>query len=96
VNEQTLIEAEILRLTDAADDGKSICPTEIARAVMPGPGDLWRQKLSAVRRAATRLAEAGRIDILRKGRPVDRAGLAAAGVKGVIRLCRRAPISPES
>jgi hypothetical protein len=34
-----------------------------------------------VRRAAVRLAQEGRIDILRKGKPVD-----PLGVKGVIRL----------
>jgi hypothetical protein len=84
VNEQTLIEAEILRLTEARAAPASICPSEVARAVAPGEGELWRQKLSAVRRAAIRLAEAGEIDILRKGRPVD-----PAKVKGVIRLRRR-------
>jgi Protein of unknown function (DUF3253) len=81
VSEQTLIEAEILRLTEASGPDKSICPTEVAHAVMPGEGDAWRQKLSAVRRAAVRLAQEGRIDILRKGKPVD-----PLGVKGVIRL----------
>jgi hypothetical protein len=37
--------------------------------------------LSAVRRAATRLAEAGRIEILRKGKKVS-----PAEMRGVIRL----------
>lgn len=91
MSEQTSIEAAIFRLIDAAGDGKSICPTDVARAVMPGPGELWRRQLSAVRRAAIRLGEAGRIDIMRKGRPVE-----AAGVKGVIRLRRRADIPPEA
>ena len=49
---------------------------EVARAI--APGGQWRGKLSAVRRAAVRLAQAGRIDILRKGRPVDPAQEIAA------------------
>ena len=68
-------------MTDARGPDESICPTEVARAVMPGEGDAWRQKLTAVRRAAVRLAEQGRIEILRKGRPI-----APDGIKGVIRL----------
>jgi len=40
--------------------------------------------MTPVRQAASRLALAGRIEILRKGRPVDPQGI--KGVKGVIRL----------
>jgi hypothetical protein len=90
VSEQTLIEAEILRLAEACGTDRSISPTDVAHAVMPGAGDAWRQKLSAVRRAAIRLAQEGRIDILRKGKPVE-----AAGVKGVIRL-RLRPHNPAA
>ena len=71
------IDAEILRLTAACGPDKSICPSEVARALDPE----WQKLSSAVRRCAIRLAEAGTIDILRKGRLV-----APAGVKGVIRL----------
>lgn len=71
------IDAEILRLTAACGPDKSICPSEVARALDPE----WQKLSPAVRRAAIRLAEAGTIDILRKGRRV-----APAGVKGVIRL----------
>lgn len=71
------IEAEILRQLAAAAPGRSVDPTEIARALDPE----WQKLTSAVRRAAVRLAEAGQIDILRKGRRVE-----PAGVKGVIRL----------
>ncbi|CAH2599089.1 conserved protein of unknown function [Rhodovastum atsumiense] len=76
----TATEAEILRLTAARGPGGSICPTEVARALVPG--DAWHGKLSAVRRAAIRLAQAGRIEILRKGKPVDPHG----EIRGVIRL----------
>jgi hypothetical protein len=88
----TPIEAEILRQVEASGATASICPTEVARAVAPGEGGLWRGKLSAVRRAAIRLARAGRIDILRKGRAVD----PHAEIRGVIRLRARAHAAPDA
>lgn len=70
------IAAEILRqVTDRADG--SICPTDVARALR----EEWRPILSQVRRVAVRLAREGRIDILRKGKPV-----APEEMRGVIRL----------
>jgi len=76
------ITAEILRQTALAGPKKSICPTEIARALAP----VWRPLLTEVRRAAQRLAAEARIDILRKGKPVPPEQLQSAPVKGVIRL----------
>nr|WP_283949727.1 DUF3253 domain-containing protein [Limobrevibacterium gyesilva] len=90
-----MIEAQILRLTAASGPGTSICPSDVARAVSPPEGDVWRQKLTAVRRAAIRLAQAGRIDILRKGKPVAADAL-ADGVKGVIRLRIRPQAGPPA
>jgi len=71
------IEATILTLTARRGAAKSICPSEVARALRPD----WQPLLGEVRRAACRLAAAGQIDILRKGHVV-----APTGVKGVIRL----------
>jgi hypothetical protein len=79
------IEAAILSHVIARGADKSICPSEVARALGPD----WRTKLTAVRRAAIRLALAGQIEILRKGHPVD-----PTDVKGVIRL-RVAPMRSE-
>ena len=67
----------ILRLVAERGADRSICPSEAARALSPA----WQVLLPAVRRAAVTLAQAGRIDILRKGKPVE-----PAGVRGVIRL----------
>ncbi len=82
---ERFVEAEIIRLTAALPPGKSITPSDVAMAMTTD----WQAKLTAVRRAAIRLAIAGRIDILRKGKPVD-----PIGVKGVIRL-RIRPEPPE-
>lgn len=72
----------ILELAGARGAGKSICPSEVARALARGEdGDAWRARMSSVRRVAIKLSEAGRLDILRKGKPVS-----GAEIRGVIRL----------
>ncbi len=80
------VELAILSLLHACGVEKSISPSEAAQALSPD----WRAKLSAVRRAAIRLAEDGQISILRKGKPVP-----PSEAKGVIRLSlpRSTPIS---
>ncbi len=71
------IEAAILALVEARGPTKSVCPSEAARALAPA----WQPLMGPVRRVAVQLARAGRIHILRKGKPVD-----PAEVRGVIRL----------
>ena len=78
------IEQEILRQTGACGPGKSISPNDVARALAPGE-DSWRRLMSQVRAAAIRLARQGRIEVLRKGKPVD----PAEAIRGVIRLRQR-------
>ena len=79
------IEASILALTAARGPDKSICPSEVARALRPE----WHALLTPVRRAACRLAAAGQVEVLRKGKPIS-----PGEMKGVIRL-RQAPASPR-
>ncbi|HQT39847.1 MAG TPA: DUF3253 domain-containing protein [Acidocella sp.] len=75
-------EQAILALVTARGPDKSICPTEAARALAGNPPDeKWRASLSPIRLAAQRLAKAGKIQILRKGKPV-----APEDARGVIRL----------
>jgi hypothetical protein len=78
------IQAEILRQTEARGAQASICPSEVARAL----AEEWRPLLGPVRRAAFDLARQGRIEVLRKGRPVE-----PAEARGVIRL-RLKPADP--
>ena len=73
------IRAEMLAQLQARGPEKSICPSEVARALSP---EQWRSLMTRVRREATVLAREGIIDILRKGKPVDPEG----EIRGVIRL----------
>ena len=63
-------DATILEMAAARGEGKSFCPSEVARALS---SDDWRPLLTHVRAAARRLAEAGQIDIP-PPRQADRAG----------------------
>lgn len=58
--------------------GKTICPSEVARAV---GGEDWRRLMKQVRARAVALAQAGEVMITRKGKVVD-----PADFKGVYRI----------
>ena len=75
------LEDAILLLATARGEGKTICPSEAARHLGGPHPDGWGPLMIPVRRAAVRLAHAGRIVIFRKGRPVD-----PDDFKGVYRL----------
>lgn len=68
-------EAEILRvmreLVAARGPGKTICPSEVARAVAGPDEKNWSRLMQPVRRVAVRLAKAGEATITRKGKPAD-------------------------
>jgi hypothetical protein len=76
-----MIQEEILRQTAARGASSSICPSEVARALAGGDDGPWRPLMGPVRRVAAGLARAGRIEILRKGKPVP-----PEAMRGVIRL----------
>lgn len=84
------IETAILALVEQRGVGKSICPSEAARAVWP---EEWQKRMREVRAVAVGLARKGEISILRKGKPVD-----PEDFKGVYRLSlpHAARIAPES
>ncbi|MGF1607640.1 MAG: DUF3253 domain-containing protein [Rhodothalassiaceae bacterium] len=76
--QQAQLRAAILQLVADRGAGKSICPSEAAKAVATD----WRPLMKPVRRIAIDLMREGRITILRKGKPVA----SAEEVRGVIRL----------
>lgn len=51
--------------------GKTICPSEVARALGGSEPDAWGRLMTPVRRVAVALMKEGRVTILRKGHAVD-------------------------
>lgn len=72
------LEATILQLLDERGAGKTICPSEAARAVLP---DNWESLMEPARAAARRLVSDGKIVITQGGVVVD-----PSRAKGPIRL----------
>lgn len=74
----------IVELCARLPAGRTICPTDAAKAFAESRGEDelgWRSHLSEVRRAAVKLALDGRLVITRKGKIVD-----PADFRGVYRL----------
>lgn len=63
------IEASIRELLAARDAGKTICPSEAARAVFGD--DAFRPHMDDVRDVAFGLADAGELEVTQKGEVVD-------------------------
>lgn len=72
------IEEAVFELLGERDPGKTICPSEAARAV---GGEDWRRLMPHVRATAVGLAREGRLVITRHGKPAD-----PDAFKGVYRL----------
>ena len=51
--------------------GKSLDPSDVARALAGDHPDQWGPLMQPVRRVAVTLAKQGRLIILRKGKPAD-------------------------
>lgn len=69
---------EIIYLLLLRGEGKSICPSEVARSLFPNS---WRQKMESVRKVAVKLAKDDMILITQSGKKVD-----PDHFKGAIRL----------
>lgn len=72
------IDTRIDRLLAERGPGKTLCPSEVARALAP---EGWRALMPRIRRVAARRAGQGTLRVLQKGRPVD-----AATARGPWRL----------
>lgn len=75
------IERTIAELLDARGPGRTICPSEAARALADG-GD-FRALMQPVRDAARAMVARGRLEVTQRGRVVD-----PASARGPIRLRR--------
>jgi hypothetical protein len=79
--EQARLRAVILDLLECRGTGKTICPSDAARAVA---GDDFRRLMEAARAAAAELVADGEIEVTQHGEVVD-----MALARGPIRLRRR-------
>src|SRR5438128_958261 len=75
------LRAVILELLDRRAPGKTICPSDAARALA---GSDFRPLMPAVRAAAADLVDAGEIEVTQRGEAID-----VAHARGPIRLRRR-------
>ena len=73
--------ASIRELLAARDAGKTICPSEAARAV---GGDDWRDLMQPARDAAHSLVELGEVEVTQKGEVVD-----VTTARGPVRIRRK-------
>jgi hypothetical protein len=64
------IEETMLRLVAERGADKTCCPSEVARALGGPHPDGWGPLMQPVRRVAVRLTKQGRVQIVRKGKPV--------------------------
>lgn len=65
------LRAELVRQIAALAPGKSLCPSDIARALGGTHPDQWSRLMPAVRRTAIDMAKSGNLVILRKGKIAD-------------------------
>jgi hypothetical protein len=76
--------ATILRLLEQRGDGKTICPSEVARAVAESENRAaWEPLMQPVRDAALALEAEGEIVLTQRGRVVD-----GRTAKGPVRFAR--------
>ena len=78
---QKELRVAMLQLLAERGAGRTVDPSEVARAVGGRHPDEWGPLMQPVRRIAIELMKAGRIVILRRGKPVD-----PDDFKGVYRL----------
>ena len=83
---ETAIFEKLSRIDPKGDNGKSIEPAEVAKALQP---EQWQRMLPKVRGAALNLMRQGKLTITKKGKAVD-----PNAFKGVIRL--RLPTEQET
>lgn len=79
--DESTIRATILHLLKQRGEGKTICPSEVARAIAGDTRSEWEPWMEPIRNVAAGMADEGRLQITQRGHPVN-----AATAKGPIRL----------
>lgn len=80
---ESAIFEKLARIDPNGDNGKSIEPAEVAKALQP---EQWQRLLPKVRATALGLMRQGRLTITKKGKAID-----PVAMKGVIRLRHPTP-----
>jgi hypothetical protein len=86
IDDQSIAQ-RMLDLLRARDATRSVCPSEVARALAP-EAPRWRALMPVVRRVAGQLAGEGVIEVTQQGRRIE-----IARAAGPVRL-RRGPAFP--
>ena len=81
VPDPAALRAAILDRLNASGRGKSISPSDVARALVGSDEKQWSQLMKPLRAVAVEMAKAGEIEIRRKGRIAD-----PSDFRGVYRL----------
>lgn len=76
-----MIEETILRLLAARAPGRTICPSEAARALGGDDDAAWRPLMEPVREAARAMVARGELEVTQRGQVVD-----PVSARGPIRL----------
>jgi hypothetical protein len=79
---ESAIENAVFRLLETRQQGATICPSEVARALVSNDGP-WRELMPQVRQVAQGLAQDNRLNVTRAGVKVD-----ATSRGGPVRLGR--------
>ncbi|MBS1815269.1 MAG: DUF3253 domain-containing protein [Acidobacteria bacterium] len=75
-------QSAIMRLLRQRGEGKTICPSEAARALAENNDPAaWQPKMRVVHAAAQRLAERGLLDVMQHGQIID-----LSSARGPVRL----------
>lgn len=80
------VAARIMQLAGRRGEGRTLCPSEVARSLASD----WRPLMPLVREVAGRLAREGALVVLQQGSPVD-----PSEARGPIRLGLARPSSGE-
>ncbi|MBW8882465.1 MAG: DUF3253 domain-containing protein [Asticcacaulis sp.] len=72
------VEETLMELLSQVRKGESISPNDVAKAVS---SENWQRELPKVRAVIIGLARQGKLELLRKGKPVE-----PDGIKGIYRI----------
>ncbi|MCJ1324706.1 hypothetical protein MMC10_001368 [Thelotrema lepadinum] len=89
---EAIIEPHLSRLLTARESPKTICPSEVARALLPAElkslGALeWKDLMPVIREMLWKMRDGGEVQILQKGSPIPH-DVSLEDIRGPIRARR--------